>query len=561
MPLSRTIVNVKNDFSFITYLLSEKSFQSPWSHPNVPVIVFADSALPGFSVSPHGGPVGSGMPLELLFWGDWWNTSEGIARQVLITTRVQAVLASDYFSELKQYGIDRPHWRGAKVVTKPGPPAAFNSNDDQQSVPDLIDDLIDDDVFPDPDDEKIAFVVFMAKGFTQSIGALGAHTKDYNYTFPWDVDWYWVAWVQSFGDIPGSDPEDVIGVFTHELVEMLSDPEADAWYAGNPGTGEIGDAAVKGGNSLPKLPGQAAWVNGAHVTAYWSNQYGATVIPIDRDYRAKINGTIKLEHQDLIHGTFRPDPAESRLCELLPECCFADKDYKYTLAKRDELVRLSVDTERYRQPQFAWFVENVAVTKNSILNLNVLGETYVGRKSQYASMNVSIQCTLLNNQLSLRTIGTNANFDISVNCKVTDASITGNVKINVKANPSVTIGFLGEEITIDTEYATQKAACTKSAARLFKDLGKTTPKRKIKIGDPIEFGPSILNDVPAWARIHDYNKAREAVNISKMAEAYLPKEQARMVVAAMVAGAPALQAAMHIQSGKDPATTYAQTTN
>ena len=91
MPLSRTIVKVKNDYSFITYLLSEKSFQSPWSHPNVPVIVFADSALPGFSVPPHGGPVGSGMPLELLFWGDWWNTSEGIARQFLITTRVQAV--------------------------------------------------------------------------------------------------------------------------------------------------------------------------------------------------------------------------------------------------------------------------------------------------------------------------------------------------------------------------------------------------------------------------------------------------------------------------------------
>ncbi|MEJ7682451.1 MAG: hypothetical protein WKG06_32285 [Segetibacter sp.] len=551
MPLSRTVVNVKNDLPFITYLFSEKNFQSPWSHPNVPVIVFADSALPGFSVSPHGGPVGSGMPVEVLFWGDWWTTAEGVDRRNLLINRTQALLASDYFSELKQYGIDKPHWRGAKIVTEPGPLAAFNSNDDIQSVPDLIDDLIDDDVFPDPDDEKIAFMVFMAKGFTQSIGANGSHTKDYNYTFPWDKDWYWVAWVRSFGAETGEDPEDAMRTFSHELVEMLSDPEIDGWYANNdPQKGEIGDAAFSGNVR------QTAWVNGAHVSSYWSNQYGATVIPIDRDYRARILGTIKLERRDIVHGTFRPDPAESRLCELLPECCFEDREYKYTLAKRDELVRLSVETERYRQPQFAWFVENTPIMGDTVLTLNVIAGTYVGRKAKYGPMNVNVQCKLLNNELTLRTIGTEANFDLSVNCKVTDGSITGNVKINVIANPTVTIGFVGEEITVDPMYENQKQACTKAAARFFKDLGKTKPKRKVKIGDPIEFGSAILNDVPAWARVHGYQKAREAVNLSKMATEYLPEEQARMVIAALVADAPALEAAMHLRSGKDTATSY-----
>ena len=68
----------------------------------------------------------------------------------MIINRLQAVISSPYFSELAQYGINPPYWRGAKVVTKkkPGPPGSFNSNDDQQAVPDLIDDLIDDDVFP-----------------------------------------------------------------------------------------------------------------------------------------------------------------------------------------------------------------------------------------------------------------------------------------------------------------------------------------------------------------------------------------------------------------------------
>ncbi len=114
--------------SFVTYLFSEKNFQSPRSHPNVPVIIFADSALPGFSVSPHGGPVGSNIPVELLFWGDWWNTTEGVDRRTMLINRTQTLLASNYFLELKQYGIEKPYWRRAKIVTEPGPPTAFNTN-------------------------------------------------------------------------------------------------------------------------------------------------------------------------------------------------------------------------------------------------------------------------------------------------------------------------------------------------------------------------------------------------------------------------------------------------
>ena len=145
MPTARAVLSVIDDLSSFTYLFSERFFQGSWSHPNLPVLIFADSVLPGFSVQHHGGPIGSGMPVELIFWGDWWLSPEGVSRQVLIQTRTQDLLASDYFAELKQYGIlDRPHWRGAKVVSRPGPPGAFNSTDDEQAVPDLIDDLIDD---------------------------------------------------------------------------------------------------------------------------------------------------------------------------------------------------------------------------------------------------------------------------------------------------------------------------------------------------------------------------------------------------------------------------------
>ena len=544
MPGSRVILNVNDTTSVVTYLFSEQTFQGSWSHPNVPVLVFADSQLPGFSVQHHGGPVGSGLPVELLFWGDWWNSAEGVGRRTLIIDRTQALLASDYFSELKQYGVDRPHWRGARTVTKPGPPGAFNSNDDQQAVPDLIDDLIDDDVFPDPDDEKIAFIVFMPKGFTQSIGANGAHTKDYNYTFPWDEDWYWVAWVRSFGVDTGEDPEDALRTMSHELVEMLSDPESDAWYAGNAQTGEIGDAAV----SSPGGTKQTAWVNGVHVQAYWSNQYGATVIPIDRDYQARILGSIKLTNRHVVNGTFRPDPEDSRLCELVPQCCIVDRDYKYTIVKRDELVRLSVETQRYRQPQLAWSVEGIPVTGNGKLSLNVLAGTFVGHKSKFVSKTVNVQCTLTNNELTLQTVGTESNFDITVSCAVTDGSITGNVRINVIAKPSTTVGFVGAELTVDPEYQRQKSECAKAAAKMFKDIAQTKPK--VKFGDPVQFEPGVLGDVPTYARLNQYARAQRAVELAYMAHAVLPKETADAMTVSMISDVPALQAAVAIQASR-----------
>ena len=308
MP-DRSYLNIYNGTSYATLMPDDQSIQGSWSNPTVPLLIFKDNSLPGTSVDYHGGPVSSGTPVELLFWGDWWNSDEGVARRNLYVTRAQDLLASDYFYELGQYGVAKPTWRGAKVVTDPEPRAAFNSNDDVQSVPDLIDRLIDDNVFPDPDDERIAFVVFMAKGFTQSIGENGSHTKDYNFEFPWDKDFYWVAWVRFFGN-PGAigdeDPESAMRTCSHELVEMLTDPTPpDGWWTGAVQNGEIGDAGA-----TPKTKTkQTAWVNGVQVQAYWSNRHGATVIPIDHDYKARILGTIHSDRRVSETGTSGQIPA------------------------------------------------------------------------------------------------------------------------------------------------------------------------------------------------------------------------------------------------------------
>src|ERR1700756_2540867 len=131
MPKPRTLritdleANKLRPISTWTEILSDQSFQSNWTNPNVPFLIFADSGIGRSPLTFHGGPVGSGLPIEALFWGAWWLTPEGVERQSMIVSRLQAIIASPYFSELDQYGVNPPRWRGSKVVTKPAAPAHF----------------------------------------------------------------------------------------------------------------------------------------------------------------------------------------------------------------------------------------------------------------------------------------------------------------------------------------------------------------------------------------------------------------------------------------------------
>jgi hypothetical protein len=540
MPKPRLLVTVDKlgQFLGLTEYIADQSFQSSWSHPNVPLLIFSDSGIGASPVTFHGGPIGSALPIEALFWGDWWLSPEGVGFQAMIVQRLQAVIASPYFSELAQYGIQPPHWRGAKVVTRPSAPTAFNSKSDTQAVPDLIDALIDDDVFPDTDDEQIAQLVFMPKGFTQTIGANGAHTSDYNYTFPFDEDYFWVGWVRWFDDIPGESREDVIRTATHELVELFSNPEGDAWYADPIASGEIGDLAVSAGTK------QSAFVNGAKVTAYWSNRHNATVIPIDRDYRARLNGTISADLTGVHHGTFRPDPSESRLCSILPSCCLQDRDFNYTLANYDDIAKIRVETERYRAPVFTWMIGGAAVSGNGSLKVNVIAETFVGRKTSYQPRDITVQYSVVNDAIEVRTANTEANFDLTISCAVRDGSITGNLQTDVIAKPSIEVGFVGAKLTLDPEYERERAACLKDAARAFSRVNQKDRHLPKNPGGPVETNPGILNSVPAHARLKGYNQARKALIVAQMARVALPEKAADSLISALVADTPALQAAM-----------------
>lgn len=516
-----------------TIIHEERAFQGTWSKPDVPLLIFADNALPaGSSVIFHGGAIGTGLPVQLIFWGSWWTSPEGVGRQGLIVDRTRAVIESDYFSELQQYGVSRPNWRGAIVVTEPQAPGAFNSQEDAKAVPRLIDALIDDDVFPDPDNERIAFVVLMPKGFTQTIGANGAHTYDDDYDFPLDWDKSWVAWARYFDPAAGEDPETTIRTLTHELVEMFTDPETDAWYADPIESGEISDAGSSGGTR------QEAAVNGARVASYWSNRHAATVIPIDRDYRAQIRGVTSEEARSVIAtGSFRPDPSDSAACERVPECCMEDRNYTWTLYGFDEVAKLRLVTNRYQQPTAAWSIQGIAISGSGSLQVNLPVGAFSGRTPQASNQPVTISYRAQAETLEMHVAGSRCNFDVGVSCNVTDASIKGNVATNVIATPSVVVGFVGAQLELDPEYNRQRGACFAALVAQY----NVNYERLSKVpgrGDPIDEG--MIARLPAYARVEQYRRAQDALALARMAKKLLPAEDAISYARSMVNEIPVL---------------------
>src|SRR3954447_7766960 len=300
--------------AFYTQKLSDEDYEGGWSLVHDAMVIFSDHNMDGNVMRYNGGTVAGtaqGVPVQLVFWGGWWNGNAGA--RAAIEAQTQRLLASRYFSQLTQYGIPHaPVWRGSTTVTKPSPPASASPKGTMRAVLDLIDDLIDDDVFPDPDDgPRIAFLVMMPGGFTVTgAGApLGAHWYDYDFDGPFDTDNYWAGWVRLLDPV-GAAPDLTVRVLAHELVEIITDPEGDGWHTeNNTPNNELVDA---GGSPNPgavrrtsNFTTQTAFTDDVQLPAYWSQSLGRTVIPLNDRYSARLTATLReAGRRETQSGTF-----------------------------------------------------------------------------------------------------------------------------------------------------------------------------------------------------------------------------------------------------------------
>lgn len=364
------------------------------------------------------------------------------------------MLASPYFDQLDQYYIAKPTvWGGdAKVVIDPKPPGAVSANDAQDAVLDLVDNLIDDGEYGDPDDgPRIGFIVCMPPGF-QCTRADGAHKYDYDWDFPFDTDNYWAGWCRYY-DAATEDVETMMQTISHEIVEMITDPEIDGWHTdlkSDATGGEIADIALSTDGSGNQV-WQSAWVNDVNVQAYWSNRHNANVIPTDNDYAVRITGASAEKARTMIsEGGFRPDPSDSAACSAsLRECCFDDREYWWAVYDVAGTIRLEIDKERYHDPQYSWTDNGTYITGNDYLTVDVDYDQFVGQETISAHGSIDIHCNAYGRNLDITVSGTQANFDLEITCIITEGAITGNALSQLAATARVTAGVIGAVLEVE----------------------------------------------------------------------------------------------------------------
>lgn len=264
LPRGKTIKRKKARRSFPGGIVAEAGGALPGVHP--PAVQTADLVFPPIVPLPivasnGGGAIGTGIPVQVVFWGSAWNSASTSPSAGAVLSAVQTILRGPWMSGLRQYGVRRCNLGGAIVVTGPTPPATYKDGD----IKDLVWALIDDNKFPEPDHAggRILYVVFMPPGTTYGPGGIrGKHLVASDYDFPFDIDYAWVAFVCSNPSI-----DQLTSTFCHELAEMCTDPESDAWTV--TGNQEIGDVC----NIVDQT------INGVSFESYWSVEDNACLIP------------------------------------------------------------------------------------------------------------------------------------------------------------------------------------------------------------------------------------------------------------------------------------------
>lgn len=209
------------------------------------------------------------LNLQVIFWGEAWLSAVNPSLDDVLQ-QVAYVLASPYLSELDQYGFQGISKVRTPVVL-PVPVGSTYSDDD---VRNLVWELIDQGSFPEPDEQDgdIAYFVFGPPGSRyDDANDRGAHSVAHD-TDLLDGDDAWVGWGNYlFGGI-----QSMMSTFTHELVEMISDP-----YTRDGEHGWLMTRKLKGdGNEIGDACNAVDYNDdGFFMQSYWSNRHNACIVP------------------------------------------------------------------------------------------------------------------------------------------------------------------------------------------------------------------------------------------------------------------------------------------
>lgn len=427
-----------------------------WKFPTVPIQLHFD-----------GGAIVTHARLAPLFWGDFWKTASNPSAND-IHQAIASILQSPYLCEVMQYGFQSLSLDAGMIVTSPEPSFPTYSGSD---VKDMVWDLIDDDRFPEPDDDggRIIYMVFAPPGSNyEDAEAAGAHGEARDIDI-FDVDYAWVGWCNH------STLDGITETFTHELVEILTDPEPyGGWTVqGFPElNNEIVDACFN----------QTGVVSDYRVSAYYSERLKACVVPaFPKQYGLSVSST----DEGIGPGNEVMGYTETTKHSI----CFSG-GYDWTFFGQKRRVTLTAAAAGYIKPEFEWKVNGTPVFNLSALGVATLpittaAATALDPLSMIATLppqTVTAKVAAGSNVLILESTLGEPPGDYDITCSVSEQGLPNGYHTSRGDNRAVTVS--GGFRLMDERFQTDLEHCMHLKAVLARKLIEEVVIPKIDEGDP-----------------------------------------------------------------------------
>jgi hypothetical protein len=291
--------------------------------------------------------VGKGSKIEHpdllpLFWGPYWPGSDPMT-SIEILQAVHALADGPYLDGLKQYGyvgpvsVRDPMYVSYQPNVSNGQPTSVT-----RAVYNMIQDLLNKDEIANVDDNHDLIVaVFLDPSIPQVSTISGSNTALDNPEFLDDATRFEVLWVLTASLNFGS----VMRIFSHELVESITDPYGTGWEQTSPppppNQGQIGDVC-----------NQPGIVDGVGVVAYWSSADRACIIPTSGARRLTLA-------PPTINQTDNPRVPKQAFVDLGTLC--ARDFFDYVEATYEHSIQLHADIVGYESPSITWTINGEPV--------------------------------------------------------------------------------------------------------------------------------------------------------------------------------------------------------
>lgn len=463
----------------------------------VPVYTF--NTQPGLNITFNGGAHVGDAQLELLFWGNFWKTASNPSMGDIVQA-VQKIVNSGYLSELTQYGFNSITGVGSTQVSNPPPPPGTYTGADVAS---MVWDLIDgQNVFPEPDEPggRNIYMVFAPSGTAFTTNP-GAHTSDTSSDVPGlDPDNIWIGWV-NYGTINSKTTllDSLMTVFTHELVEIISDPEPPSgWvFPSLPANkNEIGDAC------FPIFGVEGSF----EVSSYYSKRLNACVVPGSDQFRF-----VNLLESDQLVGSADIKAQGSVSAPPGSECLTGQ--YLWTLWEQEEQIVVTADVSSYVGPVLSWSVNGQAVPFTAQFPID---NTY-DPLQQFTTLPVETALVTAVNppvlgQLMITSTKGDGMVNLDIRCTVVDINMP--VGYGTSKTAELTTSITGRTRKMESRYYSDLRKCLLQRINGMKQVAGNLGQVLIDKGDPPGWAQRALQNIEGQVSIITQEVSRLTAQLS-----------------------------------------------